>query len=126
MLEIHPSISRPSKHQPAHSQQPPFIHLFLLGIRTVISEWIWLIIQGLRRFEQKQIQTRLNYEFLLLAQLEQTPTLKTDNASENIDLCQRQIQFLNIELTRLRAELDKTRQEYIAKRCEAWGLILRP
>jgi hypothetical protein len=95
----------------------PSSRVLELGIKTLLSEWQWLVIRSLRRMEIRQMKKRLDQEYLVLGKLE---SQDGQDARERIELSRRQIAFLNQEIALLESELDKTRQEYIAKRIEKW------
>ena len=89
-----------------------------LGLKTLFSEWKWILIRGLRKMEIRQMKKRLDQEYLLLGRYE----VEGGDFSDRAELSRRQIAFLRQEISHLERELDKTRQEYIARRIERWHL----
>ncbi|MFW6324026.1 MAG: hypothetical protein ACOC0U_03090 [Desulfovibrionales bacterium] len=107
------------KQKGIHRESP--LEIILLGLQTVFSEWKWLGIKSLRTMELRQLNKRLDQEYLTLGRL-QFAEEKTSTIKEEIALCEKQISFLEEEIETLENELDKTRQDYIAKRIEHWNL----
>jgi hypothetical protein len=89
-----------------------------LGIKTLFSEWKWIIISRLRKMEIRQMKRRLDQEYLVIGKLE----IEGGGGSERMELSRRQISFLQQEIVQLELELDKTRQDFIAKRIDRWNL----
>jgi hypothetical protein len=89
-----------------------------LGFKTLFSEWKWVIVKKLRVMEISQLKKRLDQEYLILGKLE----IEGVRGSERMELSRKQISFLQQEITHLEMELDKTRQDFIAKRIDKWNL----
>jgi hypothetical protein len=108
------SFSSPSRDD----SRPTMVETLELGIKTLFSEWKWIIVSRLRNMEITQMKKRLDQEFLILGKLE----IEQGSGSDRMELSRKQISFLQQEIAHLELELDKTRQDFIAKRIDRWNL----
>ena len=95
-----------------------------LGLKVLFSEIHWHIIRGLRSWEIRQMQQRLNKEYKRLGELlssqEGASAAKGEDVQGEIDLCRKQIDFLKGEVDYLQSELDELRRSAIERRRRKW------
>jgi len=92
------------------------------GLLVVADELQWIGLKGLRSLEIRQMEKRLNEERATLGQAvaKAAAEAQGEPASVPLDdaarLCLKQIAFLDEELTHLRNERDRLRQDLLARR----------
>lgn len=101
-----------------------FVQTILLGWKVLLSELHWQILRGLRSWEIRQIEQRLQREYQTLGRL--LSNRKQDQESEDsdseVELCQKQIDFLTKEIDFLKQELNNLRVTIVDQRCQKWSL----
>jgi hypothetical protein len=106
-------------HDPGETTPPLSVFETMdIGLKTLLSEWKWIIVSRLRKIEIDQMRKRLDQEYRILGTL----CLEDSGAAQRIELSRKQILFLQQEIAHLELELDKTRQDFIAKRIQRWNL----
>ncbi|MFO8031718.1 MAG: hypothetical protein R6U22_04175 [Desulfohalobiaceae bacterium] len=105
-------------------QDLPILRSISLGLRVMGSELHWSIIRGLRGWEIKQMQNRLQQEYQELGKLNrQKEQGQADSDQEQkMELCKQQIDFLERELQFLQQELQRVRQDMLTQRCSKWEI----
>lgn len=97
------------------------IRIIFTGWKIIFSEIKWAVIRTCRVWEIRQLKKRLNQELSYLGQsvFDQTRTdpARIDPNNPETDLALKQVSFLQEEISHLQNELDRTRREFINKRC---------
>ncbi|MFP4168120.1 MAG: hypothetical protein ACLFSY_04640 [Desulfonatronovibrionaceae bacterium] len=97
------------------------IKIIILGWKIILSEIKWAVVRTCRVWEIRQLQKRLRQEFSYLGesvyrQITNDPT-RVDPDEPETDLALKQVSFLQEEIRHLQEELNRSRQEFINKRC---------
>lgn len=87
------------------------LEVFLLGVKTWLEEIKWLSRSVLGRFEISRLEKELQREYAALGRIAEAPRGKM----EEKELCLRQISFLKEEITTLKSELARDREDRMAK-----------
>ncbi len=98
-----------------------FWETFTLGIRVLFSEMHWHLLRGLRVWEIKQLNKRLEKEYQKMGELSRQEVEDSEIQSQK-ELCNNQIEFLEKEIDFLENELQRLRNDNIAKRRQKWGV----
>jgi len=97
------------------------IRIIFTGWKIIFSETKWAVIRTCRVWEIRQLKKRLDQEFSNLGQSvfnqARTEPTRIDPKDPETDLALKQVSFLQEEIHHLQNELDRTRQEFINKRC---------
>ena len=96
----------------------------VLGWKVLLSEIHWHILRGLRLWEIRQIEQRLQKEYQTLGRLlsSQDKDKENEHGNEEVEFCQKQIDFLAKEIEFLKQELNNLRDSIIGQRCRKWSL----
>jgi len=114
---------RDSQEETVQQPRISFFRAVPLGLKVLLSEIYWQLLKGLRTWEIRQMQSRLNREYEKLGRLleEQTKGVREERDSE-IELCRKQIDFLSREVHHLQEQLGNLRNDLLLRRKRAWGL----
>jgi len=95
-----------------------------LGIRVVLSEIHWSILRGLRAWEIRQLNRRLQREYRSYGELTARKEKQGDpqGVDSEIELCRKQIEFLEKEIEHLRHDLHDLRRNKIQRRRRKWAV----
>lgn len=99
-----------------------FVRCLSLGFKVVLEEIHWNIIRGLRAWEIKQLNQRLQREYQIMGKLTLGKTEDSDQQESEIDLCKKQIEFLEQEIDFLKKDLNDLRENIILQRRQKWGI----
>ncbi len=110
-----------------NAQETPelgFGQTIVLGWKVLLSEIHWQILRGLRSWEIRQLEQRLQREYQSLGRLlsNRSKDQEIDDSNAEVETCQKQIDFLASEINFLKQELNNLRETIVEQRCQKWSL----